>query len=100
MQLPLKNLTIPICYLFVFSIYFIFIIKKIESSLYHKLRKIDAAGMPGMAAAKSPHREPESFKNSMFLQGFFGIIRAAGIKPAAVSDQGTDRPLIEPDESD
>lgn len=53
-----------------------------------------------MAAEDPPHCEPESFQDSMLLQGFFGIIRAAGIKPAAVSDQGADRPLIEPDQSD
>jgi hypothetical protein len=56
--------------------------------------------MPRMAAEEPADCEPESFKNPIFLKGFFGIVRAAGIEPAAISDEGADRPLIDPNETE
>ena len=52
-----------------------------------------------MAAEESPDGEPESFKDSVLLKGFFGIVRAAGIEPASISDEGAECPLINPDQS-
>jgi len=56
--------------------------------------------MPGMAAAETADCEPEAFHNAMFLQGFFGIVGAAGIKAASIANQRTKGPLIEPNQSE
>jgi len=52
-----------------------------------------------MAAEDSAQREPESFKNPVLFQGFFGIIRAARIETAPIADERADRPLVYPDQS-
>jgi len=53
-----------------------------------------------MAAGDAPDAQPGAFEQSMFFQGFYGIMRAAGGKPAAGTQGWGDDPLVNLDQGD
>src|SRR5579872_2149022 len=59
---------------------------------------VDPMTAPGMTTGYSSHAQPNAFEEPIFPQGFHGIVRAAGSKPAPGSDSRRDHPLIDPDE--
>jgi len=51
-----------------------------------------------MAATQPPEGEPGSLEKAIFGDGFLGVVRAAWIKAAAVTQEGADAKLIQGDE--
>jgi hypothetical protein len=61
------------------------------------VRKVDAAGVPGMAAPEAFESKPAASYEPIALQGFDGVVRAGRMKTTDGSEQRADRPLIKPD---
>ena len=55
---------------------------------------------PGVAAADAFDGQPETFKDSMFLKCFNGVMRAGRCKTALGPQPGRDHPLVNFDEPD
>ncbi len=56
--------------------------------------RIDAAGVPGVAAANALERQPAAPKRPVFRDRLTRIFRTAGIEPTRLRKQGRDEPLI------
>jgi hypothetical protein len=60
--------------------------------------RIMSSWMPGMTAAEAFEAEPSSFQGAMGAKSVQHIIRARGIKPTGVSQEGRNSQLIEANE--
>src|SRR5450830_1091424 len=62
--------------------------------------RIEAARMPGMAFAEAAHRQPRAARGAMGLDRLDRVMRAAGIKAAALAQHGREQQLVGPQQQD
>lgn len=56
--------------------------------------RVMSMASPGMAPANSLHPQPDSFDDTIFLDGLNGILTAGWSIPARIGQQGRDHRLI------